>query len=409
MSNRLKFYREQMAAFEGSADPQRAIESGYYVTEPRKSSSSLITRVALRPSATHLLIGGIGSGKTTQLLVACKQLNEIEGVYAKYIDISLYTDISKISTNVLTVISGIVLSQLTQNSDDEKVQQHRDVIRKKAYGYSEYVPAKSLLDLGVSFSSMQLSSAWIPPISTLTPKIVKHKGVLVKDEDKSDEYQLHIAINYLKKIVQSAHGEIIFLFDGLDRLDNAQLFSRIVTTDVQTISSLGIGLVLVGPLLAAYSQYRDLIEPAVNYTSYQVCFDLENDPEARAFFEEILTVRSQADFIDQSSLESLVNFSGGVLRDLINLTQSSIEEAYVSDKDSLQKTHVEAAASSFGRAKLLGISDLDLEVLKKVSETGDFIPRTDEDLRLLVTGRILEYQYPSRRFAVHPTIQPLIQ
>jgi hypothetical protein len=27
---------------------------------------------------------------------------------------------------------------------------------------------------------------------------------------------------------------------------------------------------------------------------------------------------------------------------------------------------------------------------------------------LLVTGRVLEYQYPARRFKVHPTLQPLL-
>jgi hypothetical protein len=91
------------------------------------------------------------------------------------------------------------------------------------------------------------------------------------------------------------------------------------------------------------------------------------------------------------------------------LTQSSIEESYISDEENLKQTHIEAAANSFGRAKLLGVSNQDLEILKKVSETGDFIPRTDIEIRLLVTGRILEYKYPAKRFAVHPTIQPLIQ
>jgi hypothetical protein len=398
-----------MAAFEGAADPQKSIESGYYVTEPRKSSSSLITRVALRPAATHLLIGGIGSGKTTQLLVACDQFNRIEGVYAHYVDISSYVDVSKISINVLTAISGLVLSQLTKDSSDERIQQYRDVIRKKAYGYSEYIPPKNLVDLAASIQqNLFLRTIVLPNPEPLTPKIVTHKGILPAQDGKDPQNQLLIAINYLNKAIRSTHGKIIFLFDGLDRLDNAQLFSQIVTNDVQTISASGIGIVLVGPLLAAYSQYRDIIEPAVNYTSYQSCFDLEKDPEAREFFEEIINVRSQKGFIEKSALLSLINYSGGVLRDLINLTQASVEEAYVSDEEHLEQIHVETAADSFGKAKLLGVSDQDLEVLKQVAETGKFIPRTDEEIRLLVTGRILEYQYPTRRFIVHPTLQPLI-
>ncbi|NJM64720.1 MAG: hypothetical protein HC851_03155 [Acaryochloris sp. RU_4_1] len=233
----------------------------------------------------------------------------------------------------------------------------------------------------------------------------------------TETIEMQKAIKGLNQAASSKNGDIILLFDGLDHLNNVQVFSQIVTTDVQQLSAAGIGVVLVGPLLVAYSQYRDIIEPAVNYTSYQSCFDLENDPEARTFFEKVLSVRSPKaglrpsleNFLEEPAIESLVNYSGGVLRDLINLAQSSIEEAYISDEESLKSEHVEIAANSLGRAKMLSISDQDLDVLKKVAETGNFIPRTDVEIRLLMTGRILEYQYPRRRFAVHPTILLLMQ
>ncbi len=390
MSNRLKFFRSQMAAFEGTADPQRAIENGYYVPEPRKSASSLITRVGLRPSATHLLIGGIGSGKTTQLHIARNQFNEIEDVSAHYVDVSTYTNISEIVPGVLTAISGLVLSELTKSAQDIDIEDYQDLITKYAYGYSETVTRSPISDL----------------LATTTTTTKRQKGVL---SVPNEAIKIQKAIKGLNKAASSDFGDIVLFFDGLDRLDDVQVFSQIVTTDVQHISAAGIGVVLVGPLLAAYSQYRDIIEPAVNYTTYQSCFDLENDPEAYTFFNKVLSIRSRENFLEKSAVGSLINYSGGVLRDLINLAQFSIEEAYISDEDRLQPKHVEAAANSLGRAKMLSISDQDLNVLKKVSETGNFIPRTDAEIRLLVTGRILEYQYPKRRFAVHPTILLLMQ
>ena len=67
MSNRLKLVRERMAAFEGAANPSVAIESGYYVHAPGKLLvDNISNRIALRPLSSHLLLGGIGSGKTTQ-------------------------------------------------------------------------------------------------------------------------------------------------------------------------------------------------------------------------------------------------------------------------------------------------------------------------------------------------------
>jgi hypothetical protein len=405
MSNRLKFYREQMAAFEGTVDPRSAIDSGYYIPEPRKSSSSQIARIALRPSAKHLLIGGIGSGKTTQLLIACDQLNDIENISAHYIDVSLYTDISKLSTNTLVVITGLLLLQLAKDHSDEKIKKYQELIQKEAYGYSEYINEKSPMEQNLDLLKLGLPHELL---NRSTQRLVKHQGILTKERSNSIQNELKQAIHYLNSVVRANYGEIIILFDGLDRLDDASRFNDLIKNDVQNISLAGIGVVLIGPLLTLYSQYRDIIEPAVNHTTYQSCFDVENDRECHSFFKDILNIRSRKNFIDQSASLNLIKYSGGVLRDLINLTQASIEEAYISDEENLKEAHVEAAATSFGRAKILGVSDQDLAVLKQIANTGKFVPRTDEEIRLLVTGRVLEYQYPAKRFAVHPTLQPLL-
>ncbi|MFN4878340.1 MAG: hypothetical protein ACK5GT_18055 [Aphanizomenon sp.] len=139
MSNRLKLFRERMAAFEGAANPSEAIESGYYVHAPGKLLVDTISgRIALRPSSSHLLLGGIGSGKTTQLLVACQQINEIEDTHAIYVDVSLYTDISQITSGVLTAIAGVELAKLIEDSEDENIIQSIDSIHTLANGYTYY-------------------------------------------------------------------------------------------------------------------------------------------------------------------------------------------------------------------------------------------------------------------------------
>ena len=116
MSNRLKLFRERMAAFEGAANPSEAIESGYYVHAPGKLLvDNISNRIALRPSSSHLLLGGIGSGKTTQLLVACQQINEIEDTHAYYLDVSKDIDISKISNGILIVYAGLQLTKLIKD------------------------------------------------------------------------------------------------------------------------------------------------------------------------------------------------------------------------------------------------------------------------------------------------------
>ncbi len=68
MSERLQRFRKLMAAFEGTSNAQHAIERGYYVDLPNNPMAEITRRIEVRPASLHLLLGGIGSGKTTQLL-----------------------------------------------------------------------------------------------------------------------------------------------------------------------------------------------------------------------------------------------------------------------------------------------------------------------------------------------------
>jgi hypothetical protein len=391
MSNRLKLFRERMAAFEGAANPSEAIESGYYVHAPGKLLvDNISNRIALRPSSSHLLLGGIGSGKTTQLLVACQQINEIEDTHAIYVDVSLYTDISQITSGVLTAIAGVELAKLIEDSEDENIIQSIDSIHTLANGYTYYYDGYDDYDSDSDLISI--------------------KGIIPK---KSEGYGIRLdlleLVSKLTKAASEKYGNIVFLFDGLDRLDDTKVFIKLVYSDAKAISSVGIGLVLVGSLTAIYGNYRDTVDKSLDYFCYQPFFDVENDLEAYNFFEKIIQTRSSEDFIEEAAIKALIRLSGGVLRDFITLTQASIEETYLSGEDKVQEQQVLKAVDSIGRNQLLGISDNELKIIKQILKTMTFIPRTDEDLRLLVRRVILEYRYPKLRYAVHPAIEQILE
>ncbi|OBQ41514.1 MAG: hypothetical protein AN484_20825 [Aphanizomenon flos-aquae WA102] len=380
-----------MAAFEGAANPSEAIESGYYVHAPGKLLvDNISNRIALRPSSSHLLLGGIGSGKTTQLLVACQQINEIEDTHAIYVDVSLYTDISQITSGVLTAIAGVELAKLIEDSEDENIIQSIDSIHTLANGYTYYYNGYDDYDSDSDLISI--------------------KGIIPK---KSEGYGIRLdlleLVSKLTKAASEKYGNIVFLFDGLDRLDDTKVFIKLVYSDAKAISSVGIGLVLVGSLTAIYGNYRDTVDKSLDYFCYQPFFDVENDLEAYNFFEKIIQTRSSEDFIEESAIKILILSSGGVLRDFITLTQASIEETYLSGEDQVGQKQVLKAVDSFSRSQLLGVSDKELIILDQVIKTKTFIPRTDEDLRLLVRRLILEYREPKISYAVHPAIKQILE
>ncbi|MBE9201138.1 MULTISPECIES: hypothetical protein [unclassified Nodularia (in: cyanobacteria)] len=396
MSNRLKLFRERIAAFEVTADPSRAIDSNYYVDPPGKLPGEQISgRIALRPLSSHILIGGIGSGKTTQLLLACQKINQIQDIHAVYVDVSLYADISQISSGVLTVIAALELSEMLKESEDQSLQQSITLIRKLAFGYEGSYYQQNMFDMS--------------GIPHRKPSQINQEGVL---SDISDPYgvksDLVKAASNLVKEAANQYGQIVLLFDGLDRLDDVKTFMQIMAVDGKAISSMQIGLVLVGSLISLYGDYSDTVHQEIDYY-YQPFFDLEHDTQAYSFFKKIIQTRSSTDFIEYPAIQTLIYFSGGVLRDFITLTQSAIEETYLSGEDKVQKKHVLSAVDSFGRSQLLGLSNDELKILQLSLDIEKPIPRNNENLRLRIRRLILEYRSPKNRYTVHPAVKHLVE
>jgi hypothetical protein len=407
MANRLEFFKQQMAAFEGSANPSKAINSGYYMTEPRNSVSDLIAgRIALRPASTHLILGGIGSGKTTQLLVTLNRVNKLPNTYARYIDVSTYTDISKISAGVLITVVGLTFASLLISNREEVIKNSIDVIQKIAYGYSEIRQEKEESNLfGLSYLGGR----------TITKEVSHyHKGIL-STEGIQQSNELIQAVLVLYNSVKSEYEQICFMFDGLDRLIDSQSFLHLVTHDMRELSNMGIGCVLIGSIFTLHEEYKNheeyksMVLQSVDYIGYQSCFDVEQDEDAYKFFESIIRNRTSNDFIASDVIRSIVMNSGGILRDLINITQLSIEEAYFSDNEEiLLQSHVDKAVESFGRAKLMGLTKSDMDILRDFAKGNKLFSSSRDELKLLSVGKIVEYRYPKRRYSIHPTLLPML-
>ena len=137
--------------------------------------------------------------------------------------------------------------------------------------------------------------------------------------------------------------------------------------------------------------------------------DVLENAEVLHFFTEIFKARDPERFIDPDARELLIFNSGGVLRDLMSLSQTAIEEAYMDGSDLVTEQHANQAILAIERSKIIGLTDSSIEILSKVMTENLFSPRTSEDFDLLLTGHILEYRYPRRRFVVHPILVPILE
>ena len=385
MSDRLKFFRRLMSAFEGTSNPQRAVERGFYVNLPNNPIEEITGRVALRPSSVHLLFGGIGSGKTTQLLLTQQALNELEDIKAIYVDVSLVTDISDLKSDALIVIAGLELIKVLGKNffifEHSKLTDSKELIEKQAYGYSE---------------------------NKISDKSLNRQSLLSDENKKNRENLLESFDALVKAFKKKFCKEIIFLFDSLDRLKESSIFIDPVLNDIAEINKYGVGVILVGSIVTQYTDRVRIAEITRNLHFLSYLDVLESD-ETQLFFTEVFNIRDPEKFINQDAREILISHSGGVLRDLMSLCQAAIEEAYMDGSEKITKQHADQAILALARSKIIGLTDANINKLRKIASEESFSPRIAEDFELMLTGHILEYKYPRQRFVVHPILSTLIK
>lgn len=391
-----------MASLDAAADPHFAIERGLYVPRAgRTLIDEVAGRLELQPASTHLVVGGIGSGKTTQLLMATQRLSKLSDTIAEYIDVSAEHDIATLKPGVLLVLAGLRLAQLLAQRHNKhpmpgSLAQAYAVLRQNAHGRLYFQSNQEDSEGDNDFSARDGEYVHVPGILNRPP------GNPIPGPLKA----LFDTVGQLREDAAFIAPHLVFLFDSLDRITDADGFEQVVMEDVRLLRSLGIGVVLVGPLKLLYGAHRPITQRFD--TLHQVQWSDPDDKVDREFLLQVLKARAPTGLLSDEGAARLVELSGGVLRDLVGLARNAGEEAYLSGDRQITAAHSEAAGEAFGRTLLLGLGPDDIAKLQAVRTQSTFVPVSDKDLALLLTGRVLEYRGRKTRYAVHPTIRPLL-
>lgn len=398
-----------MAGLAPAADPLDAVRKGFYVPRPgRTTADEVAARLELDPTSSHLVVGGIGSGKTTQLLVARDRLSKLADTRAEYVDVSAIHDISQMESGALLVVAGLTLGRLlNRSSDDKEARNAKEQFRRWAHGHQESYWVEEdphPYDDDIDYSE--------PPSYPGHQRLVeiKERALLSSPHGNLDWTieEKKPTLIALAKGIRKQFPHIVLLLDSLDRLSDTAVFAKLVEQDVRAIREAGIGVVLVGPLRSMFGANRPIADHFQHFYP-QPAVDVQKDAAGLKFMVDVLHKRAPAELLPEEACTAVAALSGGVLRDLIALARAAGEEAYMNGADQVELTHVATVADAFGRKLIFGLGSEEIEVLQRVRKTGSFVQTSDLDLALLVTRRVLEYQTHERRFEVHPTLVPLLE
>lgn len=407
MVDALQRFREYMARFDPVASPLSTVTEGYYVARPGRSvAQTIATRVKLAPTNAHLVVGSIGSGKTTEILNARNLIAETNDIWTRAIDVSRYHDIDQMEAGVLTVLAGYSLSKKRNYSKvpDASRERYSELTKRfiqAAEGHSTWVYRYDRDEYEYEPDSDDESGVWVHRAGVLKP---------TQPDVRSDVAAHAKALRDLVDIIKPVSGHFVLIFDSLDRISDPIAFENVVVQDVRAIRNAGLGVILVGPLRSLYGKNRSVLDVFdQNYLLASV--DVSPNTKGREFLVDVLRKRANADILPDRSCAALVRASGGVLRDLISLARSSGEEAYLAGSTTVEPKHVKAAASAFGRALMQGLDLEDLEILERARAKGHYVSTSDKHLALLSSRRILEYRDDNNApsYSVHPTIASFLK
>lgn len=385
-----------MARMSPSGDPQAALDQGLYVQPPGRSvADELATRLELEPASTHLVLGGIGSGKTSELLRAADRLRSSAGAagdHIEYCDVSRQHDLTgRELSGVLAALAGESLRIETPSRGRSRASWREAAKAVHRFATGEWVHFDNLepdMDDGRWDDHVRIPGALEPPEKPIPPEFV----------------ELIDNLRVLYAVYPGTERHAIFLFDSLDRLPSPERFREAVEHDLRVLRAAGIGVAVVGPI-----RFMTGVDRAVLDLFDRTHFQLATDPETlegRTFLTTVLRRRAAADLLPDECLEPLARASGGVMRDLLVLAKRAGEEAYAAGHDPITPEDVARAIDAFGRSLAIGLDNEQVQQIRHLQRGGGFVIRGERELSLLETRRVLLHE--QSRWVVHPALVPLL-
>jgi hypothetical protein len=393
-----------------TAPARDVIASGLVLDDLRQSLyCKLAARADLEPGSQQLLVGGIGSGKTTELLLAEKWLNAQGNTLSFFIDISAETDLSHLNSGALLAAFGLHL-----------VRAFRQEQLQATFPAEQLGEVKRAANTIKEFSSGKTESRWVedyddsyygPPPEDYGPPEPGHY-ITVRVPGKlqppfpalqRDIQEIREPLEIFLTVARKSFSDVVVIFDGLDRLIGPETFWTVAHQDLRALRRLQVSVLAAAPLSILFGTGRQVSE---NFDRVHHVQTLATEPEKVGILRTVLEQRGATELLGPEQVERVCAASGGVLRDLIALARDAGEEAYVSGSSNVRMENVEKAVHQLGAGYHRGLGPSQLKALSALNKTGSFDPNSSINTELLVTRRVLEYS--STDFRVHPALLPLI-
>lgn len=371
-------------------------------------------KFSLNKDMKILFMGHRGSGKSTELFLLKKEIDDQFDVISFFIE-------DEVDVDNLTYIDFIftIMSQLVKYIDGKNelsfIEDDIDELYK--YWKDEQIIEKVYHVSGEASGGFKSKLSFLKKVSIEGSGIFKtgaetKKTIRTKIEPKIG-YLIQLINQIIKKINNKLDNNgIIFIIEDMDKLslDAAQ---EIFVKYRRPIFSIKTRMILTFPVFMAYNLQYNAIKEDVDMCQMLSIIKVKDQhknelEEGISKLKEIVYKRSDECLFSEDALKFMIIKSGGAIRDLFQMIRDSAYEALLCNCDIIK---LEFAKISYLRLKseyerLIRNED---DVAKLVSIYNDPKPLTTDEIvmSLLLRGLVLEYN-GERWCGIHPAIEDFL-
>jgi len=398
MQSREERFKSLLQRLDPKAPLNTANLSTLYADRPDHASRVLATAIELEPSEAYLLTGSIGCGKSTELVAIENALGAHQRIVTCRVEPAADLDLTEANRSTLVIA---VLLEVAVSIQGDLVREFGAELAEAQVAFEEVVA-----ELKNWAHSPVTAHEWHAPQMTSPDRLLVPRRL-----DWTPEV-VEACIQIARRIsgLFNDDTQLVVLVDGLDRIHAVQRFDELTEDLLHVLEKVGIGLVIVAPrkVLAGAS----ILAISGRFAETLVVGPVEPVGDGLRFLTDVLARRDADALISPESRVRIAEQSGGAVRHLVELARAAVRQAYAEGASEVEAHHVDRACVRLGQQLLYGLTPADIRTLQSLLEHGQFAGREDEDLALVRSNRVLEYQRLAERkvplYRVHPCLVPFL-
>lgn len=425
----------------------------WYVERPHSPLRRLRADLSPDRNLQHaLMFGHRSSGKTTELIrLAADLAAAFPQYFVIWVDVSeSIPNIDRVTQADVLFLMGAALYKLATKvlphhpdpGSYRALTESLELLVQETTASKTYQVPKEAVDNLVCFAATLAGGMAAGPlgayiagqsVKTVSGLLRFDSNLSVKDVRRREVAEprlrdLVTAVNFLIADVSTANQvEVLFLVDGLDRIQNRETAEFIFASDAEWLDGPVSRVVYTTPIFLFYSPVFGQVRngfPCYPFPNVRVHAphrgpDVPGEPDGEGYetMRRVVHRRLAApplkldpdEVIAPGALDVLVEGSAGILREIVRLMRRAVTEAELAERSQISEEVAWEAIYALRRDLSAGLNPTYRQILMEVLQTHDLPTATDEGAELLLGNYVLSYYNRNLWYDVHSALLPLLK